>query len=146
MTEKRQIIRHPRQRGQGPHRVLPAGFMPLRLCVEQQLLQIDVITPVATVGRLSDADLRLAYADVSRRHCQFVFENGQWRVYDLHSLNGVYVNQRPIADATLFAGDQVRVGSVTFLILSATPVHDEEERKHEKLRQIVDVLPAEDER
>jgi hypothetical protein len=146
MTENREIIRHPRQQGQGPHRALPVGFMPLRLCVEQQALQIDVITPVATVGRCSDADVRLGYPDVSRRHCQFVFENGQWRVYDLRSLNGVYVNQQPIANATLFAGDQVRVGSVTFLILSATPAPDEEKRKHEKLRQIAKVLPADDER
>ena len=129
MTEKKETIHHPRHRGQGPHLALPVGFLPLRLHVEQQGLQIDVITPVAVVGRRSDADVRLAYPDVSRRHCQFVFDNGPWRVHDLHSLNGVYVNQQPTADATLFAGDHVRVGSVTFLILSATPVHPEEEMK-----------------
>ncbi len=142
MSEKREIIRHPRHRNQGPHVALPAGFTPLRMCVEQEALQIDVVTPIAVVGRRSDADLRLGFPDVSRRHCQFVFESGQWRVRDLQSLNGVYVNQRPVAEAALYAGDQVRVGSVTFLILSATPMQPEKELRHDLLRQIVEVLPA----
>jgi pSer/pThr/pTyr-binding forkhead associated (FHA) protein len=139
MTEKRAIIGHSRHGRQGPHRPLPTGFAPLRLYVEAHSLQIEVVVPVVRVGRHSNSDLRLGDADISRQHCQFVFESGQWRVYDLHSLNGVFVNNAAAADATLFAGDRVRVGSVTFLVLSATPVY--EERDHEKLRQIVDVLP-----
>lgn len=139
MTEKQETIDHARHPGQGPHLVLPAGFTPLRLRVVGRDAQIEVNGPIATVGRRSDTDLRLAFPDISRRHCQFVFANRLWRVYDLHSLNGVYVNNLPIDEATLYAGDHVRVGAVTFLVISATPLRD---KKNEKLRQIVEVLQA----
>jgi pSer/pThr/pTyr-binding forkhead associated (FHA) protein len=138
MTEKRAMIGHARHGGQGPHRPMPTGFAPLRLRVEAHSLQIDVISPVATVGRHSAVDLRLGYPDISRKHCQFVFENGQWRVYDLHSLNGIFVNRSLVAEAILFGGDEIRIGCVTLLVLSGTPLRAE----HEKLRQIANVLPA----
>ena len=93
---------------------------------------------MAIVGRHTDVDLRLAFADVSRRHCQFLFDNGVWRVLDLNSLNGVFVNNQHVLDVPLYAGDQVRVGCVTMLVLAGTPLKDD----NEKLRQIADVLPT----
>ncbi len=138
MAETRQIIAHPRHPGQGPHLALPAGFPPLRLCIEALRTEIEVTALAASVGRHSDADLRLAFPDVSRKHCRFAFDNGVWRVFDLHSLNGIYVNNVRISETILYAGDHVRIGSVTLLVLAATPVRD---ANNEKLRQIADALP-----
>ena len=138
MTEKRQTIGHPRHARPGPHITLPASFAPLRLRVEPLHAEVEVNCPMATVGRHSDADLRLAFPDISRRHCQFVFENGLWRVYDMHSLNGIYVNNQRVNESTLFSGDHVRIGAATMLVISGTPRRDD---RNEKLRQIVDVLP-----
>lgn len=138
MGETRQIMVHARHEGQGPHLAVPSGFTPLRLSVLGQELQLDVTSPLATVGRHSSADLRLGFPEVSRQHCQFVFEAGAWRVYDLHSLNGIFVNNVPTTDATLFAGDYVRIGTITLLVMAATPVRG---GKHATLRQIVDSLP-----
>jgi pSer/pThr/pTyr-binding forkhead associated (FHA) protein len=140
MTEKREIKGHARHKAQGPHFDLPRDFVPLRLHVEGESLQIELACPVAIVGRHSDADVRFAYPEVSRRHCQLVFANGQWRIIDLTSLNGVYVNDARTVEATLYAGDQVRIGCVRLLVESATPTRTEEQ--HEKLRQIAAVLPA----
>lgn len=138
MSEKRTIFCHGRHDIHKPHLAVPSGFSPLRMRVEGGGMEVEVTCPVASVGRHTDSDLRLGFADVSRHHCQFVFESGVWRVFDLRSLNGIYVNNRRTAEATLFEGDLVRIGCVTLLVLAATPAP---EKAHEKLRQIVDVLP-----
>ena len=139
MSEKREIRGHAHHPGQRPHRAPPAGFLPLRLFIESQQLELEVICPEATVGRHSDVDVRLAFADISRHHCRFVFEKGVWRVYDLHSLNGVYVNNVRAFEASLYAGDCVRLGAIMLLVLSATPVPVV---ASDKLRQIIDILPS----
>ena len=140
MAETRLIIGHDRHQGQGPHLDLPGDFVPLRLCLDGNRLNLDVTCPVAIVGRHTDADLRFAYPDISRRHCRFAFENGQWRVYDLKSLNGIYVNNVPTLEATLYAGDILRIGCVKLLVIAGTPVRMAR-AEDEKLRQIVEVLP-----
>src|SRR5262249_50890628 len=66
------------------------------------------------VGRHSCADVRLSLPDVSRRHCRFVFADGSWRVVDMNSLNGLFVNGERLQEATLFHGDRIRIGSLTF--------------------------------
>jgi hypothetical protein len=148
MGETRVIIGHAHHNGQGPHLNLPVGFVPLQLCVPAEQMHIEVICPSAIVGRHTDADLRFAYADVSRRHCRLAFENGQWRVHDLKSTNGIYVNNTQIVEATLYTGDVLRLGCVKLLVESGTEVRlsTAEEEKHERLRQIVEALPAADTR
>ena len=138
MTEKKVIIGHPAHSAQGPHIDLPAGFVPLRLRLEAEHATIEVTCPVAIVGRHSEADLRFAFPDVSRRHCRLAFENGQWRICDLNSMNGVFVNNVPILEATLYAGDMLRIGCVKLLVTAATPLAVQDD----KLRQIVEVLPS----
>jgi pSer/pThr/pTyr-binding forkhead associated (FHA) protein len=136
MTEKKVIIGHASHGAQGPHIDLPAGFEPLRLRLDAEYATIEIACPVAIVGRHSDADLRFAYPDISRRHCRLAFENGQWHVTDLKSLNGIYVNNVLRQDAALYSGDLLRIGGVKLLVTSGTPLHPD------KLRQIADVLPA----
>jgi pSer/pThr/pTyr-binding forkhead associated (FHA) protein len=143
MTEKRVIIGHGSHSAQGPHLPMPAGFVPLRLRVEAERVTIEVACSLAVIGRHTDTDIRLAYPDVSRHHCQLRFEDGQWRVQDLNSVNGIRVNNEPTAQATLYAGDLLRVGCVPLLVLSATPVRltKSQAEQNDKLRQIAEVLP-----
>ena len=141
---------------QGPHREMdpevPAGFVALRLFPHPALpqrrgrvgrgLPIDVERPDVIVGRHSEADVRLALPDISRRHCRLVFENQHWRVYDLNSLNGVFVNGEHMQEATLHHGDQLQLGNFTFLIEYAVPTaipHDNEHQE-EVLQKIAEVM------
>jgi pSer/pThr/pTyr-binding forkhead associated (FHA) protein len=107
---------------QGPHRAMPqndpapAEFVPLRLVLQPGNMAIELTRPDMIVGRHSDADIRLPLPDVSRRHCRFVFGNGTWVVMDLNSLNGVFVNDEPVAHATLKQGDRVRIGGYIFVV------------------------------
>jgi hypothetical protein len=142
------VVSHAPHGAQGPHTHLPAGFVPLRLRMESDGQRIEVTCPIALVGRHSDADLRIAHPEISRRHCRFAFEGGVWRVRDLKSLNGVLLNNQPIVDATLYAGDRLRLGGVGILIEAATPMRllPIEDDRNEKLRQIIEVLPADQRR
>jgi hypothetical protein len=107
---------------QGPHRPMPhydpasVEFVPLRLMLQPGNMAIELTRPDMVVGRHSDADIRLPLPDVSRRHCRFVFGNGNWVVMDLNSLNGVFVNDEPIGHATLKQGDRVRIGGYIFAV------------------------------
>lgn len=138
MAETRIIVNHGRHGTPGPHFEMPAGFAPLRLCVEAAHLHMEITCPIAIVGRHSEADVRFDFPDVSRRHCRLAFENGQWRVQDLQSMNGVFVNNRPITEATLYTGDILKLGCVKLLVESGSPLALAED----KLQQIADVLPV----
>ena len=93
---------------------LPADFVPLRLLLQPGGLSVEFNQPDMLVGRHSAADVRLSLPDVSRRHCRFLFSDGAWRVFDLNSLNGVFVNGERLQEAALYHGDRIRIGSLTF--------------------------------
>lgn len=68
-----------------------------------------------TVGTALDNDLRLEEATVSRRHAAIERRWGRWRVADLGSTNGTYVNGRRVkGSCPLERGDEVRFGNARF--------------------------------
>jgi pSer/pThr/pTyr-binding forkhead associated (FHA) protein len=77
---------------------------------------IEVSRPDVVVGRHTEADIRLPLPDVSRRHCRLMFVEGCWQVIDLHSLNGVYLNDEQVLQAPLVPGDLLRIGGFTFSV------------------------------
>jgi pSer/pThr/pTyr-binding forkhead associated (FHA) protein len=110
---------------QGPHKdprqETPPGFNPLRLLLLPGGLCVEMTRPNMLVGRHSEADVRLALPDVSRRHCRFLFQHGNWKVIDLDSTNGVFVNGERMHEATLYDGDQIRLGSFLFAVRLEAP-------------------------
>ncbi len=70
------------------------------------VLEADVVTG----GRHPDSDIFLDDVTVSRRHAQFVRTPEGYRVKDVGSLNGTYVNRHRIDDVLLHTGDEVQVG------------------------------------
>jgi len=54
---------------------------------------------------------------VSRRHAEFRWENDEFHVVDVGSLNSTYVNREPVDSAVLVNGDEVQIGKfrLTFL-------------------------------
>jgi hypothetical protein len=73
---------------------------------------------VTTVGRHADSDILLDDITVSRQHVEFHREAGGYSVHDAGSLNGTYVNRKPVDVATLAAGDEVQIGKFRFVYLS----------------------------
>jgi hypothetical protein len=72
--------------------------------------------PRATIGRSRDADCVLGDPNVSRHHAELRrAPSGDWTIADLGSTNGVKVNGRRVSSARLSPGDQVTLGTTTFL-------------------------------
>jgi pSer/pThr/pTyr-binding forkhead associated (FHA) protein len=94
----------------------PPDFVPLRLVLEASGAMVELHRVDNLIGRHSEADVRLPLPDVSRRHCRFLWLDGVWQVVDLHSLNGIYLNDQPVQQATLQQGDRIRIGGFTFVV------------------------------
>lgn len=67
-------------------------------------------TDVTTAGRHPDSNIFLDDITVSRRHARFVREDEGYRVADIGSLNGTYVNRERVEEAPLRNGDEVQIG------------------------------------
>jgi hypothetical protein len=72
--------------------------------------------PRATLGRAKDADCVLRDPNVSRHHAELRrLPSGDWTIADLGSTNGVKVNGRRVGSTRLSPGDQVTLGTTTFV-------------------------------
>jgi Protein of unknown function (DUF3662)/FHA domain len=72
--------------------------------------------PQATIGRSKSADCVLGDPNVSRRHAELRrSQTGDWTIADLGSTNGVKVNGRRVSSTRLSPGDQVTLGTTTFV-------------------------------
>ena len=69
---------------------------------------------VTSIGRRRDCDLCIPLMPVSRKHCEFNMDQDRLTVRDLGSKNGTYVNGSRISEATVKAGDQVKIGTLLF--------------------------------
>ena len=74
------------------------------------------------IGRSSDAHIQIDRDSVSRRHARLSKTEGGWLVQDLQSTNGSYVNDVPIREHKLTAGDQLKVGSAIFRYLAGSNI------------------------
>ena len=63
-----------------------------------------------TVGRDPSNDIMLDDGTVSREHAVFIRENGRYRIEDVGSLNGTYVNRRRVDSVELHSGDELMIG------------------------------------
>ena len=68
--------------------------------------------------RHPNSDIFLDDVTVSRRHAEFRREDGTFRVVDVGSLNGTYVNREPVDSAVLANGDEIRIGKFRLVFLT----------------------------
>ena len=74
---------------------------------------------LSTVGRHPESDIFLDDITVSRRHVEFRRQDGSFRVHDVGSLNGTYVNGDRVDDAELQNGDEVRIGKFRLIFFAS---------------------------
>jgi hypothetical protein len=75
--------------------------------------------PVTSAGRHPDSDIFLDDVSVSRRHAEFRRENGDYLVVDTASLNGTYVNRKPVESVALANGDEIQMGKFRLVFRQA---------------------------
>jgi pSer/pThr/pTyr-binding forkhead associated (FHA) protein len=76
-------------------------------------------TDLSTVGRHPESDIFLDDITVSRRHVEFRRADGTFRVHDVGSLNGTYLNGDRVDDAELQSGDEVRIGKFRLIFFAS---------------------------
>lgn len=83
-----------------------------------------------TFGRSVKCELCFSDQALSRRHCEFYLKDDVLEVKDLASANGLLVNQQKVATAVLQPGDQLKMGSVSLLVIgpkgTVAPSEDED--------------------
>lgn len=69
---------------------------------------------LTVIGRRHDCDLCVPLMVVSRRHCQLSQNNESLKIRDLDSQGGTFLNGNRISEATVQAGDYIKIGPLTF--------------------------------
>lgn len=67
------------------------------------------------IGREAGCAIRLDNDGISVKHAQIIHEGGTWKLVNLLSSNGTFVNSERIQTAYLNSGDELRFGSVALL-------------------------------
>ncbi len=67
------------------------------------------------IGREDSCEIMLDEPSVSARHAQLIHQGGRWRLVNLVSANGIFVNGEKRLTAYLADGDQIRLGSVNLV-------------------------------
>lgn len=83
----------------------------ISLSDDNEILQ-ELTEDALTIGRVEDNTVRIDDGSVSSHHAEIVNEGGSYKVRDLDSTNGTFVNDSQITEAVLNDGDIVRFGSV----------------------------------
>ena len=89
---------------------------------------IELSTGWSRIGRSRSADIRLDDPTVSRRHAVIVqTPEGELRVLDDRSMNGIRVNEEPVDWSPLADGDELQIGRYTLSVVESTgqPPYDE---------------------
>lgn len=76
--------------------------------------------PVINIGRHSNNDLVLDDEHVSRHHAQLRAINQHFVIFDLGSTGGLFLNGKPISQATLQAGDVLRISTINLIYIQDT--------------------------
>ncbi len=94
--------------------------MDVKLVIQQgrtRTREVRVRPPETVVGRARGCQVRIASAEVSRRHCVLRPGDDGVTVEDLGSSNGTFLNGKPVDGLQdVRPGDRLRVGPVTFLV------------------------------
>ena len=68
----------------------------------------------AIVGTAADCDAVMKDPSISGRHAEFMSTSQGFRVNDLGSTNGTYVNDKRVTNSDLIDNDNIRLGRVNF--------------------------------
>ncbi len=98
----------------------PSEIRQATLVVEVNGVRHPLTPPGLSIGRGTDADLRINDPGVSRLHARIVVgaTPQQLRVEDLGSTNGIVVDGQRVREAPLAQGSRIEIGSTRLTIVS----------------------------
>jgi len=78
----------------------------------------ELLDEFITIGRLADNTIQIEDISVSSHHGQLTLEGGHYRLKDLGSTNGTFVNGEPTTEKLLKDSDIIRFGQIEAVYLS----------------------------
>lgn len=78
-----------------------------------------------TLGRVGSVEVPLADAKASREHARVFEQGGEWHVVDLNSTNGTFVNGAKVTRRVLRPGDEITIGTTSFVFEPPAPAAQE---------------------
>ncbi|MHC4958338.1 MAG: sigma 54-interacting transcriptional regulator [Planctomycetota bacterium] len=109
----------------------------------EALKRFAIETDQIVIGRGESADVTVADRNASARHCRIERTGGGFRISDLESQNGTWINGKRVRRKPLRAGDVIAVGTteLRFEGEDATPLPTEaarsQEREMARMRKLV---------
>jgi hypothetical protein len=92
-----------------------------------------MVTAVVTIGRSDRCDIAVKDASMSGRHAEISRIDGEIRVKDLGSANGIWLNGERVEEVELFDGDVLRCGQTSIRVNLAGGAKRPETRLHSRL-------------
>lgn len=85
----------------------------------QQVLELEPggaeQADVWEIGRDQGCQISIPEESVSARHAQLIHQDGRWRLVNLVSTNGIYVNGQKRLTAYLADGDEIKLGTAALI-------------------------------
>ena len=101
--------------------VLPTPSGRLEVVAGMDAKSFGLAKAKCVVGRAAGSDIQMPADSVSSRHAQLERTDGGWRLTDLRSTNGTFVNERRIDSVELKPGDAIRFGEVRVKFAQEAP-------------------------
>ncbi len=103
-----------KSRGAGKKRI--GASHPTLVAVTTHLAgtEFPITSDTAILGRTGENDIKVDHHSISRNHAKVVVKDGQVRMVDLQSKNGIRVNGEYWEESVLKSGDIIELGKVQF--------------------------------
>ncbi len=82
---------------------------------------VQLVKPVVTLGRALDNDVVIDDPRVSRHHAQLRVRQGRYVLYDTGSSGGTFVNNQPMSEVVLNAGDVISLAGTQIIFGEDAP-------------------------
>lgn len=89
--------------------------------------QFELVGLVVEIGRDSSSRVRLFDSEVSRHHARLIATNSGYRLEDLGSINGIFVNDQKVRRADLRKGDRIKIGNTTLELIGEISIEANDE-------------------
>jgi pSer/pThr/pTyr-binding forkhead associated (FHA) protein len=103
-----------RREGQDESTMFVAPMVEARLVNEANGNVYPVTGNVTTIGRGETNKIVIPERSISRTHCRVERTSTGYRMVDMNSTNGTFVNGHKVTRTTIHNGDNVRLGAVSF--------------------------------
>ncbi len=80
------------------------------------------------IGRHGSNDVQLFDGKASRQHAKIVFEGSRFKIVDLKSSNGTFVNDKQIDSDYLTSGDKILIGNTVLLFTEGISINSDSSR------------------